>query len=389
MNGFAVYYIEANVVCALVFGILLLHNQSSIDRQEKQIKYDHALIAFILYFLADCLWAAIEAEIIPKTRLNVVLNDFLIYFLMAAIIYFWLDFVLAYEQVPHRNRPINRFAVIFPFLVSTVAMILHYLIAPLALIDDALATTGTYNVYLVAVPYIYMAAILFYTIRKARSEESHSEKRRHLFVGLLPLMAIAGGLIQMVLFPYIPIFCFSAMILMLLFYIQSIELRISLDPLTQLNNRGQLARYVAQRSNLYIEDRKTVVIMMDIDGFKAINDAQGHAEGDRALLIVSDALKAAVNNHNTPSFLGRYGGDEFILILHPVALEEADELIREIRDNIRDRAREMSCPMGISAGYDELMGGGDTIQSCIERADKKLSLDKEYRKIKPSRPASA
>ena len=86
-NSFAVYYIESNLVCVLVFVILLLHNHFNIDRQEKQIKFDHVLVAFMFYFLVDCLWAAITVEVIPKTRGIVVFNDFLIYLAMAATIY--------------------------------------------------------------------------------------------------------------------------------------------------------------------------------------------------------------------------------------------------------------------------------------------------------------
>ena len=76
MHSFAVYYIESNIVCMLVFGILLIHNYFNIDRQEKQIKFDHVLIAFMLYFLIDCFWAAIVAEMIPKNRFTVVTNVF-------------------------------------------------------------------------------------------------------------------------------------------------------------------------------------------------------------------------------------------------------------------------------------------------------------------------
>lgn len=245
MHNFSVYYIESNIVCTIVFGILLIHNHFNIDRQEKQIKFDQVLIAFMVYFLVDCFWAAIVDNLIPKTRFTVVTNDFLIYVVMAAITYFWLQYVLAFEQVPNRNKPVNRFAVIFPFLVSTVALILNYCIAPQMLINKSLDTLPVYNIYLVTVPYIYMAAILFYTIRKARKEENPIEKRKHLFVGFFPLMVIVGGIIQMAFFPYIPIFCFTSLILMLIFYIQSIDQRISLDPLTGLNNRGQLRRYVS------------------------------------------------------------------------------------------------------------------------------------------------
>ena len=382
MTNFAFYYIEANIVCVIVFAIILMHNRFNIDRQEKQVKFDLALEAFIAYFLTDCLWAAIEGGLIPKTRLTVVVSCFFLYLFMSSIIYFWLDYVLSYEQAPHRNRPINRFAVEFPYIISTVALILNYINAPQMLLDDEMETTPAFNVYLVAVPYIYMAAILFYTIRKARKEENPIEKRKHLFVGFFPLMVIVGGIIQMAFFPYIPIFCFTSLILMLIFYIQSIDQRISLDPLTGLNNRGQLRRYVSQSSNLHQEGRMTVVIMMDIDDFKTINDTYGHAEGDKALIIVSDSIKKAINSHNMPSFIGRYGGDEFILIIHPVTLDEIEQLISEIRSEIESRTRELPYPLAISVGYDELRNKQDTFQNSILRADTKLYQDKKYRKNK-------
>ena len=388
MHSFAVYYIEANLVCVIIFGILLIHNHFNIDRQEKQIKYDHVLLAFILYFLVDCFWAAIYAEIIPKTRFYVVSNVFLIYLTMAETIYFWLEYVMAYEQVPHRNRRINRFAVVFPFLVSTAALILNYLIAPQVLIDEELNTLPVYNVYLVTVPYIYMGAILFYTLRKAREEENPTEKRKHLFIGFFPLIAIIGGLVEMLFFPYIPIYCFVCLVMMLVFYIQAIELRISVDPLTKLNNRGQLTRYASQRANLFLADRLTVVIMMDIDGFKRINDTYGHAEGDKALVTVADSLRAVVSRHSMPSFLGRYGGDEFILIIHPLLITEADQMICEIRTEIEQNVSGTPYPLSVSAGYEKLTNEQDSIQSCIRRADKKLYLDKETRRRNPPQPAT-
>lgn len=387
MQGFAFYYIEANIVCILVFGILLIHNRFNIDRQEKQIKFDHVLLAFMFYFLVDSFWAAGVDGLIPRTRFSVVVIVFLIYLAMAATIYTWLDYVLAYEQVPHRNRPINRFAVLFPFLVSTAALIVNYVVAPQLLLTDALDTLPLFNVYLLTVPFIYIAAILFYTIRKAKSEESPTEKRKHLYIGFFPLMVIAGGLVQ-TFFPHLPTYCFACLLLMLLLYIQSIVLRISTDPLTQLNNRGQLMRYTAQGSNLDVEGRLTVVVMMDIDNFKGINDKYGHAEGDKALVVISNALKKAVNTHSMPSFLSRYGGDEFILIIHPVKLEEADQLIREIRSEIAQAEHDAPYALTISVGYDQLGGVQDSIQSCIRRADKKLYQDKARTHSEPARTAA-
>ena len=79
-----------------------------------------------------------------------------------------------------------------------------------------------------------------------------------------------------------------------------------------------------------------------------------------------------------PSFLCRYGGDEFILILHPKGIDEVEPLILEIRGEIDQE--EGQYPLSVSAGYDTLSDTNDSIQDCIIRADKKLYLDKEHRK---------
>ena len=383
MVDFAIYYIESNLVCIIVFAILLIHNHFNIDRQEKQIKFDYALIAFIVYFIGDIIWAAITAEYLSKTRLSVCTISFVMCILLASITYFWLDYVLAFEQVPGRDRPIRRFAVLFPFLTSALVLFLNLIIAPELLVNDKMDTLPLYSIYLLAVPCIYMVAILFYTIRRARRVENPGEKRRHLFVGFFPLLTMAGGLMETVFFSHMPIYCFSSMILMLVFYIQSVAGRVSLDPLTRLNNRGQLLHYTSQKANLYLDDRMTFVVMMDINDFKKINDTYGHAEGDNALTIVADSLKQVVNRHNLPCFLGRYGGDEFILILHPFDREEPPQIIHEIRDEIDQLTRKRRIPYQISigAGYDELKGNQDTFQECMKRADKLLYQDKKIIKM--------
>ncbi len=169
---------------------------------------------------------------------------------------------------------------------------------------------------------------------------------------------------------------------MLVFYINSMEAQISTDPLTSLNNRGQLLHYTSQRVNMYRDGRRTFVVMFDINDFKVINDTYGHAEGDRALLIVAEALKGVVKNHSTPMFLAWFGGDEFILIVHAAVGEEIDPLIAEIRGLIEAKCRAYQTPymLSIGAGWDEWTGKDDSFQKCMQRADEKLYLDKARQK---------
>lgn len=384
MSEYFIYYASINIVGAVIFGIMLANDYIGLDRQEKQLKYDHALIAFILYFLSDAIWAGVDAGVFPVNQFTVITTTFLNFVIMTLIIYTWLCYVLAVEQIPNRNSMTMRIILALPLILSMVGLILTYLISPRLLIDENLKNTAAFDAFLVAVPYIYLIAIIVYTIKKARSEENIIEKKKHIYIGLFPIMTVIGGLLQMILMPALPIFCFSSTILMVIFYIKSIDTQISKDPLTNLNNRGQLARYVSQKSNLLIEGRTTYVVMIDVNDFKNVNDTYGHAEGDSALVIIAKALLKAVKSRTIPLFLGRYGGDEFVLIAHPVKEEELTELLEHVRDNIFSMCKSENKPylLTIGIGYDEMLGEEDTFQKCMQRADDKLYINKEYIKAK-------
>lgn len=387
MTEFFVYYTLANVVCFIIFGILLLHDLFGIDRRETQIKFDNALIAFMLYFAADCLWAAATAGVIKPTLPIMIFVHFSIYVLMSAITYTWLRYVMAVEEAPRREKTINKFAILFPFLVSTVIMIIVFATAPGKLIDENLETKTAYNVFLVVVPYIYIIAVIIYTIGKVRHEKNPIERRRHIYIGFFPLMLVGSGLVQMIWHPNVPFYCFAATILMLIIYIQSMDTLISRDPLTRLNNRGQLIRYVSQNSNMIREGIDTYVMMIDANRFKNINDTYGHAEGDRALKLIADSLKRAVDNCDMPLFLARYGGDEFTLIAHTGDEKEISALSKDIKEELKETCKAESTPydISISIGYDKLNGKDDTFQKCMQRADRDLyenkAIDKTARSM--------
>ena len=390
MSDYFIYYLESNAVCLIIFVILLVRDLLSGDRQEKQIKFDHALIAFMLYFILDVFWAAVIAGVVPKTKLTVTIANFSNYVLMTGATYMWLRYVLAYEHVKNRERGINKFAVLFPFLLTTIALAVIYAVDSELLFDSELNLTILFNIFLVTVPIIYIIAILTYTIHMAKAEPNRENKMSHIYVGAFPFMVVVGGLVQTLFLPRTPVYCYSCVILMLILYLQAMEKQISVDPLTGLNNRGQLHRYILQEVNNRKDRRRTFVVMLDVNDFKLINDTYGHAEGDRALILIAAALKKVTKESPIPSFLGRYGGDEFVLILHPINEPELDAVIVGIREEILLKCREEKTPYTISlgAGYDEYLGGQDTIQSCMQRADYKLYLDKQYVKLNAPKKAS-
>ncbi|MDF2548253.1 MAG: diguanylate cyclase [Anaerosolibacter sp.] len=108
--------------------------------------------------------------------------------------------------------------------------------------------------------------------------------------------------------------------------------------LTKISRTDELTgtysrRYLFERLNeikaqMQENHHSVVIIMIDIDNFKSINDQYGHAVGDEVLKGVSSRMIAAVKDKG---FVGRYGGDEFIIVLEDVSIKDAKETIKEIK----------------------------------------------------------
>ena len=382
INSYFFFYTEATVVCVLIFGIMLMHDYMKATRQEKQIRFDYALIAHILYFISDCFWAAIISGHMQRTRLNVAAFNYANLVLLGAITYEWFMFTAAAEDMPLRKSKIGRWLIRLPILLMAVLMAVLYAVNPEYWISEDGTVNIVYYILLVAAPVLYMVGSSLYSLRQAKKAKNPENQRLYRLIGIIPLLVLITGLVQ-ILMLQAPLFCFGCTILMLFFYIESMDDQISIDPLTKLNNRGQLFRYISQ-GNYRVEGRKTYVVMIDINDFKVINDTYGHAEGDRALVMVADALKSAVDATRIATFLGRFGGDEFTLVVHAERPEEVDSLAYLIRRKLNEKTEAMGAPYHISlgVGYDELRPVDDAFQDCMRRADEKLYLDKEREKRK-------
>jgi len=142
------------------------------------------------------------------------------------------------------------------------------------------------------------------------------------------------------------------------------------DPLTQLFNRRHLVACLAheiQRVRRYLHPLS--IFFIDIDHFKRVNDDFGHAAGDSALIRLAKLLKAEVRKND---ICGRYGGEEFLVILPETSVNKAVEfaericgLIAEIKININ---KPIELTMTISIGVAEF-NDNDSVESFIKKAD--------------------
>jgi len=146
------------------------------------------------------------------------------------------------------------------------------------------------------------------------------------------------------------------------------------DMLTGLYNRTMLDeqfRQELERARRY--NRPFSLIMFDIDRFKAVNDDFGHLMGDKVLVAISAAAKKSVRGTD---ILGRWGGEEFLVLCPETATAEALLVAERIRAAISEATYPTGRTHTISAGVASL-GPEDTVDTLLQRADTALYAAKD------------
>lgn len=142
------------------------------------------------------------------------------------------------------------------------------------------------------------------------------------------------------------------------------------DELTGLYNRRYLhGRLDAELSRVQ-RGGKLMVLMVDLDGFKRVNDEEGHDAGDTVLRAVAGALLKATRRSDV---VARYGGDEFLVLLPDTGPEGCQAVAARIVDHARDagRATFPAIPVTASVGIAEVRAGDDAL-SVVRRADESV-----------------
>jgi diguanylate cyclase (GGDEF)-like protein len=149
------------------------------------------------------------------------------------------------------------------------------------------------------------------------------------------------------------------------------------DLLTFLSNRrqiiGDIQREVAACDRY---GKPLTIFMVDIDHFKRINDTLGHAAGDEVLRVLANQLLEGIRHSDN---VGRYGGEEFLVVLPETALEPAVglaerllELVRALKVDVGHQVVKLTISIGIA----QYQTGQETWEALLERADKALYQSK-------------
>jgi len=147
------------------------------------------------------------------------------------------------------------------------------------------------------------------------------------------------------------------------------------DPLTGVANRGHLLQTLTHQLAMPTRARKGLaVVLMDVDFFKQINDRYGHATGDQALIHVAETLQ---DNLRDNDLLGRYGGEEFLMLLPGASLSQAHNVAERCAEALRHNAMaipgspaiKLTASFGVSSASAQSAMDAHTL---IEEADRAM-----------------
>jgi len=144
----------------------------------------------------------------------------------------------------------------------------------------------------------------------------------------------------------------------------------TVDSLTSLLNKRTVTRALAEELTKRLRYPGALsILLIDIDDFKSLNDTHGHLLGDRALQAIGEILR---RNLRKPDRAGRFGGDEFLVILPETGPEGAATLAERLRTDLeRATAAEVGLPGRVtgSIGVATYPADGDTCESLLEHVD--------------------
>ena len=151
------------------------------------------------------------------------------------------------------------------------------------------------------------------------------------------------------------------------------------DPLTGLWNRRRFEQDVARqvdRCRRYGE--RAALVLMDVDGFKQVNDGFGHLAGDEVLRALADGLRSRLRSSDHAA---RLGGDEFAVLLLGVSPEEAARIAGELAGTLAAAAHTVQdrIELTVSVGR-AMLGGSSGVTEALDAADRALYASKQQRR---------
>ena len=174
-------------------------------------------------------------------------------------------------------------------------------------------------------------------------------------------------------FNYLVFIIYLLIFLFLVYFFVRLKKRSQIDALTKIYNRGALEKEL----NKIIKEKSGSLLFFDLDNFKSINDTFGHEKGDLVLKEFSRIIK---NNIRGGDVFGRWGGEEFILVLPEAKLEDGIKIAEKLRKLV-EKFNFAGLKITVSIGVTQFKRG-ENLSKAVKRADENLYKAKRTGKNK-------
>lgn len=372
-----VLYSEVNLLCILFLLLIGRKLENSSYAQDRRRLFKYVLLSNCFLFAVDIVWIFVDKGVLPfGIQANWALNT-VYYITSGAVSFFWF----VYSESVQKSKLVRSRLSVF---LCSVPMLLLTLLSLISIKTGWLFSIDASNNYLrgplyslqLVLSYGYIIFTAVKALALSFKAVSYYKKLEYRTLAAFVVPSLIAGGIQ-VFFPDIPILCVGTTFGILFVFLTMQEQMISNDGLTGLNNRIRMTSYLSEMMARYDGKTRLFLVMMDIDYFKQINDRYGHIEGDRALSVIAEALKACSSNHRY--FIARYGGDEFAAVCDLEQDESIDDFCENIRNEILRRNKENPYTLSLSFGYAEYYPGIGTDIDFIKLADAELYKAKQAR----------
>ena len=358
--------LTANIISILLIGTLYLANRQKVEYDRDMRLLQQMMVTIGIANISDCCvyYLAGSSNIVIKVL--VFLSGSGLFLGNVMIGYLWAKFIMVHMNIPFSDIRRNIYRTIG--LISIVLLVINIFYPLVFSVSDGRYQRGfAYIIFLIFAAFYILDSLYLY-VKRVKKNGSLKLFPVHIF--LIPV--ILGVVIQ-AFFVEIAITWTSIAISVAGIMTALKNEIIFTDCLTGLYNRVYLEFLHKRACNK--KDCWVSGIMIDLNGFKQINDNYGHAEGDLALCIVADLLRKSFSEYGVVT---RYAGDEFVIMLNTTDDQLIQKIIKSAKKNFVTENEKNDKPYQLSAsmGYVITNLSNETIDDFMNRIDEQMYQDK-------------
>ncbi len=382
-NMEGVLYCALNIFCISILIMILLRILRSSDKRMSQSMYSLFIMSSAILCTSDLIWGIIDFSYRWQFSDSV---DFIansIYHIFTLVSsYMWYLYAESEQESRTINTKKGLIVSLVPFIAGIAIIIGSYWKNWVFFINERgeYERGGLYIVH-IAICFFFILLTSLKAFIRSFYKSNYLKREKYRTLASFCIFPLIAGVMQVLLIGS-PMISAGVTFAALQVYVSTREQLISVDPLTKLNNRSEMVKYLDRVMKNRNTSKDLYLFIMDIDYFKKINDKHGHLEGDLAITIAADALKNAVRK--TSFFVSRYGGDEFVIVGEVKDDFNPKEFCSFINEKLKEETEKhgKSYDLHMSIGYFKYTPEVKSIADFIGAADKYLYKQKSERILK-------